>query len=262
MHAIICSSVVCDTQFHCLTVSPLCTPHPPLLLTSPPQSSLKEINSKLIHLLTGSSSRVTLLTLRVLASLSLNSSLGEALFSTGNIEQTFGIIFNIFYHHGDDRTALSHAVDLMVVLLACERIRTAFVGYKHLRACVQSTLTLLVRSTGESAGKLCELFQAFLSVPELHQMIVNTFFGPLCNVDRRRGEGVQGVGQGSSLVVACLLPMMGGGQEGGAARRCTNRALDLLREVMEVGPLLWSCAYMCVHVNFFACTCVCVCAVL
>ena len=198
----------------------------------------------------------------MLASLSLNSSLGEALFSTGNIEQTFGIIFNIFYHHGDDRTALSHAVDLMAVLLACERIRTAFVGYKHLRACVQSTLTLLVRSTGESAGKLCELFQAFLSVPELHQMIVNTFLGPLCNVDRRRGEGVQGVGHGSSLVAACLLPMMGGGREGGATRRCTNRALDLLREVMEVGPLLWNGAYTYVRTCEFLCVYVCLCAVL
>ena len=210
----------------------------------PLQSSLKEINNKLIRLLSGSSSRVTLVTLHVLASLSLNSSLGEALFSTSNIEQTFGIIFNIFYHHGDDKTALSHAVDLMAVLLACERIRTAFVGYKHLRACVQSTLTLLVRSRGESAGKLCELFQAFLSVPELHQMIVNTFFGPLCNVDKRRSEGAHGAGQGreNNLVVTCLFSMMGGGQEGvvqwgRAARRCTSRALDLLREVMEVGPL-------------------------
>ena len=228
----------------------------PFFPTPPLQSSLKEINNKLIRLLSGSSSRVTLVTLHVLASLSLNSSLGEALFSTSNIEQTFGIIFNIFYHHGDDKTALSHAVDLMAVLLACERIRTAFVGYKHLRACVQSTLTLLVRSRGESAGKLCELFQAFLSVPELHQMIVNTFFGPLCNVDKRRSEGAHGAGQGheNNLVVTCLFSMMGGGQEGGvqwggAARRCTSRALDLLREVMEVGPL-W------VGVEWVGCVCV------
>lgn len=176
----------------------------------------------------------------MLASLSLNSSLGEALFSTNNIEQTFGIIFNIFYHHGDEKTALSHAVDLMVVLLACERIRTAFVGYKHLRACVQSTLTLLIRSSGESAGKLCELFQAFLSVPELHQMIVNTFFGPQCNLDRRRNEGTRQGQGGSNLVVTCVLPLVGGGREGGerwrgAGLRCTNRAMDLLREVMEVG---------------------------
>ena len=128
------------------------------------------------------------------------------------------------------------------MLLACERIRTAFVRYKHLRACVQSTLMLLIRSSGESAGKLCELFQAFLSVPELHQMIVNTFFGPLSNLDRRRNEG--GGQGGSSLVVTCLLPMMRGSQEGGerwsgARHRSTNKALDLLREVMEVGSLLW-----------------------
>ena len=111
---------------------------------------------------------------------------------------------------------------------------------------MQSTLMLLVRSTGESAGKLCELFLAFLSVPGLHQMVVNTFFGPLCNIDKRRGDGVQGAGQGrgNGLVVACLLSMVGGVQEGGvqgggAARRCTNRALDLLREVVEVSHLLW-----------------------
>lgn len=77
-------------------------------------------------------------------------------------------------------------------------------------------------------------------------MVVNTFFGPLCNIDKRRGDGVQGArqGRGNGLVVACLLPMVGRGQEGevqwsGAARRCTNRALDLLREVVEVSHLLW-----------------------
>ena len=106
---------------------------------------------------------------------------------------------------------------------------------------MQSTLMLLVRSTGESAGKLCELFLAFLSVPGLHQMVVNTFFGPLCNIDKRRGDGVQGAGQGrgNGLVVACLLSMVGGVQGGGAARRYTNRALDLLREVVEVSHLMW-----------------------
>ena len=96
---------------------------------------MKEINSKLIKLLSCESPHTILVSLRVLASFSLNSSLGDAIFSPQNTEQTFGIIFNVFHKQSDDLVAVVVASELLIDVLKADKICKAFLTYKHLKPC-------------------------------------------------------------------------------------------------------------------------------
>jgi hypothetical protein len=200
---------------------------------------LKEVHSRLIQLLSKKNPGTNVATLRVLANLSLNTSLGEAMFSPQNIESTFGVIFNVFYRQSADISAVSNAVDLMIDMLKCERIRKAFTCYKHLRVCVQSTIILLVFLTGPITAKLCELFQCFLSIDEIHQMIMNLFFTRVSEISDSTPPEVSSQVDSAgalqnSLVVTLLLSLVDREPLDCAQGKHTAvKLLQLLKDIFE-----------------------------
>ena len=204
------------------------------------QSLLKEVHSKLIPLLSKKNPCTNVATLRVLANLSLNTALGEAMFSAQNIEPTFGVVFNVFYRQNNNTSAVSNAVDLLVDMLKCERIQKAFVHYKHLKVCVQSTLVLLVFSSGMTLAKLCELFQCFLGINELHQMVMNLFFTHVSDISSSAPPEVLSQldtsgGRLNSLVVTLLLGLVD--KDAQLCPQSTSvamKVLQLLRDIFEV----------------------------
>ena len=218
------------------------------------QSLLKEVHSKLIPLLSKKNPCTNVATLRVLANLSLNTALGEAMFSAQNIEPTFGVVFNVFYRQNNNTSAVSNAVDLLVDMLKCERIQKAFVHYKHLKVCVQSTLVLLVFSSGTTLAKLCELFQCFLGISELHQMVMNLFFTRVSDVSGNAPPEVLSQldtsgARLSSLVVTLLLGLVDrDAQFCPQSRSVAMKVLQLLRDIFEVRTYTFIriCMYVCI----------------
>ena len=193
------------------------------------------------------------------------------MFSAQNIEPTFGVVFNVFYRQNNNTSAVSNAVDLLVDMLKCERIQKAFVHYKHLKVCVQSTLVLLVFSSGTTLAKLCELFQCFLGISELHQMVMNLFFTRVSDVSGNAPPEVLSQldtsgARLSSLVVTLLLGLVDrDAQFCPQSRSVAVKVLQLLRDIFEVRTYVYTFIRICMYVSVHTysmyvriCTFVCV----
>ena len=152
----------------------------------------------------------------------------------------------------------------MVDVLKCDRIRKAFVHYKHLKACIQSTLGLLLSSSGVRMGKLCELFQCLLAINELHMMVTNLFFTRVSEVvnipEMSTQKGIASLRNDRiSLVITILLILLD--REAQLSPQNGNvsvKMLQLVRDLFEVRLYvhiylhMYTCVY--VYVLIVVCT--------
>ncbi|KAJ7379243.1 hypothetical protein OS493_017752 [Desmophyllum pertusum] len=167
-----------DLTIPCLgLLANLCRHNLPIQAHVKALENIKSLYRTLIAFLSHSNLTVIVFALSILTSLSLHEQLGEKLFNSKNIHQTFQLVFT-FLINGEGPMTRRSSVDLFVDLLASPKIQQSLLIHEHLAFYLEQILALLHLNQAEEAAKVFELLLTFCSVTGLRSLVCRALFSP------------------------------------------------------------------------------------
>ncbi|XP_022780826.1 protein CIP2A homolog [Stylophora pistillata] len=167
-----------DLTIPCLgLLANLCRHNLPIQAHVKALENIKSLYRTLIAFLSHSNLTVIVFALSILTSLSLHEQLGEKLFNSKNIHQTFQLVFT-FLINGEGPTTRRSSVDLFVDLLASPKIQQSLLIHEHLAFYLEQILALLHLNHADEAVKVFELLLTFCSVTGLRCLVCRALFSP------------------------------------------------------------------------------------
>nr|XP_006822798.1 PREDICTED: protein CIP2A homolog [Saccoglossus kowalevskii] len=150
--------------------------------------NVKSFYKALIQYLSHNNLTMVVFSLFIITSLCLNEEIGDKLFQTRNVNQTFQLIFHILIQ-GDDITTRRYVVDLFVLLLKSHKIQQSLLVFEDLSSGIQEILKLLTRnSESEDVAKAFELLLAFCKVSSFRCTVCQTL---MSSASLQNGDSVK-----------------------------------------------------------------------
>lgn len=167
-----------DLTIPCLgLLTNLCRHNLPIQAHVKALENIKSLYRTLIAFLSHSNLTVIVFALSILTSLSLHEQLGEKLFNSKNIHQTFQLVFT-FLINGEGPTTRRSSVDLFVDLLVSPKIQQSLLIHEHLLFYLEQTLALLHLHQAEEVAKVFELLLTFCTVAGLRSLVCKALLTP------------------------------------------------------------------------------------